>query len=94
MPQYKVAHIREKDQDIIIIPLERGFGSLSPTEQNKIIADLQAHASGARLRGRVVPVWEGIGGRMMSISPTPWHPYFKSLDLATVFQMLNKELSW
>ena len=93
MPNYKIAHLREQGQDMIIVPLDASFGHNSQIDQQSIIADLQAHARGARLAGAVVPVWD-CGGRMAFIAPRPWHPFFQSLSLPAVIRNLNKVLSW
>jgi hypothetical protein len=93
MPRFDIAHIREQGQDIIIVPLESSFGHQSDLSQRQSIAELQSHAIGAKLAGTVVPVWES-SGRMMFIAPQPWHPYFKSLTMAAVGMMINKELFW
>ena len=94
MPEFKVAHIREQGQDMIIVPLDSAFGHKISQDQQAIIADLQAHATGAGLAGTVVPVWDAGGGRMGFIAPQPWHPLFSSLDLRRIFASINKELSW
>lgn len=93
MPNFRIAHLREQGQDMIIVPLEWTFGNKSSADQRAIIADLQAHARGARLAGTIVPVWES-GGRMSFVAPRPWHPFFQGLSMWRVMQSINKELSW
>jgi len=93
MPRFRVAHLREQGQDMIIIPLESGFGFKSEGEQIAITEDLQAHATAAHLAGIVVPVWEH-GGRMAFRAPYPWHPFFQNLTLPFVLSNLNKEIFW
>jgi len=94
MPSVDVAHIHEQGLDIIIIPLESAFGRLNAADQDREITAFQFRASSAGLRGRVVPVWDGGDGRMAFIAPAPWHPFFLSIDLATVAANLNRTLSW
>lgn len=94
MPHMKIAHLREQGQDLIIVPLDSGFGMKSPSDQQSAIGEIQWCARNAGLAGRVVPVWDNGGGRMAFIAPQPWHPFFKSLSLSTVWANLNKELSW
>ena len=92
MSKYKIAHLREQGQDMIIIPLDDSFHHKSNSEQQDIVASLQAYASSARLAGTVVPVW--LHGRQMNfIAPRPWHPFFKSLTWNAVISNLNKELT-
>jgi hypothetical protein len=94
MPNYKIAHLREQGQDMIIIPLDNSFEDKTEKDQKATIASLQIRAQQAGLAGIVVPVWEGNGGRMKFIAPQQWHPYFESLSLAFVQMNLNKQLSW
>ena len=54
MPSFKIAHIKEQGNDLIIIPLESSFGSMSAKDQAAMVADLQAHAIEEKLSGKVV----------------------------------------
>jgi hypothetical protein len=93
MPTFKVAHLNQQGQDMVIIPLDSSFGHKSDADQSDIISDLQAHSIGAGLRGTVVPVWES-GGRMHFRAPRPWHPFFQSLSLQQVWANVNGQISW
>lgn len=93
MPRFKVAHLHEQGQDMVIVPLESSFGNKSASEQNEIIDELQTHSLEAGLRGTIVPVWQS-GRGMAFIAPTPWHPFFKSISIQMVFQNINKEIFW
>jgi hypothetical protein len=94
MPRLKVAHLREQEQDVIIVPLDRAFGSQSCQDQDDAITEIQLHGHAAGLAGIVVPVWDGGGGRMAFIAPAPWHPFFRSINPRFVAMNLNRELSW
>lgn len=94
MPRFKVAHLREQGQDMVIVPLDRTFGHKTESDQQALASELQARARGAGLRGTVVPVWDQGGGRMGFIAPKPWHPFFRGLNLASVAASVNRELSW
>ncbi|MHB1416288.1 MAG: hypothetical protein ACYC1C_13650 [Chloroflexota bacterium] len=93
MPSYEVAHLREQGQDIIIVVVDRSFGSKASSEQSEICANLQGCASAARLAGTVVPVWEASGGRMGFLAPDPWHPFFRNLTLVDVAANINRKLT-
>ena len=92
MSRFKIAHVREQGQDMIIIPLDRSFGHKSSTEQTQITRQLQASASSAVLAGTVVPVWEHTPGRMAFIAPSPWRNFFQSLSMSIIGRMINREL--
>ena len=89
MPTYRVAHVREQGQDMIIVPLEASFGRRSTDEQQGMIADLQERSVAAGMRGKVVPVWA-----TGFIAPRPWHPFFRSLSVQRASASCNKTLSW
>jgi hypothetical protein len=93
MPHLKIAHMRQQGQNMIIVPLDDDFGHKSNTDRQHAIRELQARSRSAGLAGTVVPVWND-GGCMAFIAPRPWHPFFSSLDLPTVWANVNKELSW
>ena len=59
-----MAHLREQGQDMIIVPLDRAFGSQSPQDQDGPITEIQLRAHAVGLAGTVVFVWDGGGGRM------------------------------
>ncbi|MGA9040733.1 MAG: hypothetical protein WB421_09380 [Terriglobales bacterium] len=94
MPNFKVAHVREQGQDMVIVPLDSGFGRKMSSEQQAIAAELQLRSRSAGLAGRVVPVWDNGGGRMGFVAPRNWHAFFAGLSLGWVFTNINRELYW
>ena len=91
MAKYKIAHLCEQGQDMIIVPLENNFHHATGADQQNTIDYLQACSIDAGLAGKVVPVWLH-GGHVYFIAPTPWHPFFKSLSWDSILYNLNKEL--
>ena len=94
MPHFKLAHLREQGQDMIIVPLDRSFGAKSGDEQSDAMDELQMRCRAAGLKGKVVTVWDDGGGRMAFIAPQPWHPFFHGLSLSQVWANVNREISW
>ena len=94
MPSVKVAHVRQQGVDLIIAPLDQDFGFKTPQDQREIVGEIQRRAGSAGLAGTVVPVWESGGGRMSFIAPQPWHSFFRSLSLRSVWSNVNREISW
>lgn len=88
----RVAHIREQNVDLIIVPLNAGFGTQSPDQQQAGIEAIRKAAAAANLAGDVIPVWDAGGGRMSFIALKPYHPYFQSINLEFVFANLNQDL--
>jgi len=94
MPRFKVAHIKEQGQDMVIVPLDSGFGRNVTSEQRAIAAELQLRSQSAGLAGQVVPVWDCGGGRMGFLAPHNWRAFFAGLNLGWVFANVNREIYW
>lgn len=94
MPQFDVAHIRQQNVDLIIIPLEDAFEWKPPAAKDQAVAELQVRSNRAGLAGTVVPVWRRPNGRMGFIAPRPWWPFFENMSLADVARNINKTLNW
>ena len=94
MPDYKVAHLNEGGQNMIIVPLDNSMTHMPLASQQAVQADLQAHISASGLAGIVVPVWDAGGGRMSYLAPAAWHPFFDRATLAWVVANLNREVRW
>ena len=93
MPTFDVAHIREQNQDLIIVLVDKSFGLRASAEQNRTQQALQACARSAGLAGTVVPVWDNGDGGMRFLAPRPWHPFFEGLTLAGVAAWVNRTLT-
>src|SRR5258708_36141986 len=90
MPRFKVAHLRQQGQDMVIVPLDSSFGRKIEQEKAEIIEELQVHSRAAGLAGTIVPVWDNGGGLMACIGPRPLHPFFSSFHFLCVQRKLNK----
>jgi hypothetical protein len=88
----RVAHIHEQGVDLIIVPLDKSFGTQTPQQQQAGIEQMRMSATLAGLAGDVIPVWDLGDGRMSFIAPKNYHPYFTSINLEFVFANLNSEL--
>jgi hypothetical protein len=94
MPTYKVAHINEQGQDMIIFPLEAKFAHLTQSDKEQELAALGFQANRPGLRGAAVAAWDAGGGSMGFIGPQQWHQFLQSINLRFVLANLNKEISW
>jgi hypothetical protein len=92
MSKFKIAHLREQGQDMVIVPLESSFGSKSQSDQQAAISGLQLCARRAGLAGTVVPVWTD-GNGFKFIAPRQWHDFFTSLSFDQIMASINKELT-
>jgi len=91
-PRIKVAHLRVQGIDLVIVPVDSGYGAKSPEELQAEIAMLRASATQANLHGEVVPVWANGEAGMAFIAPINFHPYFRSINLDFVAANLNRDI--
>jgi len=93
MAMLQIAHIREQQKDLIIVPLDLKFGYRKTKRQQDILWDIKQAARKAGLRGHVVPVWLDDNHKQMKfMAPAPWHPFFQSIDWPWMTKRLNKTL--
>ena len=90
--KFRIAHLNEQGQDMVIIPLDSSFSNKSPQQMEVIKNALQECSDSARIKGVVVPVWEN-NSDFYFIAPPQWHPFFKSISMSVVRQNINKELT-
>ena len=89
---YKVAHISEQGQDMIIIPVSNAINSMSSTKQNELKSSLQIFADDAGLAGVVCLVWTH-GQHFHFLAPQPWHGFFSSINMQFITGNINRELT-
>jgi hypothetical protein len=90
---FKIAHIKEQGQDMIIVPVNATFGRKSSSEQRETMKLLGFAARQARLTGTVVTIWSD-GNHIGFIAPPPWHPFLRSSGIYDlVMHNINRELS-
>jgi hypothetical protein len=94
MAKYKVAHLKEQEQDMIIFPLASAFGNQPLSDQQEELAVLQARANAAGLGGSAVAIWQDSAGKTHFLGPTPWHGFLKGLSFRSALANVNKEISW
>jgi hypothetical protein len=93
MPRFKVAHMRHKTDDLIVVQMDKGFGLKTSAERGQIVAELETRAGAAGLAGEVVPVWVG-GDRLNFVAPERWHRYFAGMSWDQVTNNVNRDLHW
>lgn len=93
MTSFKIAHLHEQGQDMIIVPVSPSIGRSPQHEQHALTETLQEAATSAGLRGTVAIIWRD-GHRVGFVAPRPWHPFFQSPNIYDlVLRNLNRELT-
>ncbi|NWE38613.1 hypothetical protein HX875_03960 [Pseudomonas yamanorum] len=94
MTTYKIAHLHEQGQDMIIVPLDGSFGSKSSSDQQEFLTAFEYAAHQAGLAGTAVTIWQS-GRTVRFIAPSAWHPFFRSPNIwRLVTGNLNKTLTF
>lgn len=93
MPCFKVAHIFEQGQDMIIFPLDSAIHNKPDSEKEDILSELQMRARAAGLAGRAVIMWQH-GRHSHFMGPRAWQPFLRGLSIHQVHASLNREIRW
>lgn len=93
MQKFKVAHLREQGQDMIIVFVDAKVGTWTDEKRQQLSAQLQICAESAGLAGLVVLIWQTSLGRTEFSAPKPWHSFFKSAAYQMLAANINKELT-
>ena len=93
MPSFKVAHLQEQGQNMLLFPLDNSFHHKPEHEQSSIVDELEARAHAAGLAGKAAVFWEH-GGRGYFRGPRQWQPFLRSIGVRWVMMQVNREVSW
>ncbi|MBB6097445.1 hypothetical protein HNR42_000862 [Deinobacterium chartae] len=91
MATFRIAQVEEEGVKLLLVPLERKFGTLTDAQRAQFVARLQACAQSARLEGTVIPVWED-SNRAQFIAPQKWHGLVRKYSLLKIYASISGEL--
>lgn len=88
MQRFKVAHIREQGEDLIIVFVADQVEFMSAAQKNQILSALQLCSATAGLQGTVVMLWSrGVW------CESRLHRLFSSVPYHVLYSNINKELT-
>lgn len=93
MDMFNVAFVRDRQSDMVIVPVEASFSDLCRSAQQKIIDHIGRSAEDAGLRGVVVTVWDK-GGKLGFRAPLALHSYLRSLTMGEIRAGLSARLDY
>ena len=93
MQKFKVAHIREQGQDMIIVFVNAQVGTWSDERREQLSEQLQICANSANLAGLVVLMWQTPLGHSKFSAPKQWHTFLQSVSYQMLAGNINKELT-
>lgn len=89
---YKVVHIHEQGNDMILVLVSPVVGSMANAQKQALLEQLQACATVAGLRGHVVLAWQ-VGQSMQYFGPAQWTGFLRSFSPALFAQNINRTLT-
>lgn len=92
LPNFKVAHIRASEADLIIAPFPASFGCLPTAQQQAAIQAVSAAARVHGLSGTVVAIFAGPDGKAESIAPDAFKRFLSKLTVEAANGMLNRAI--
>ena len=92
MAKFKVAHLNQQGQNMVIFPLDSSYDRKTEAEQLEAMAALQACSIAAGLAGQVVVIWKS-GRNTKFRAPQLWHAFFKSVTYEQIVMSINKEVT-
>ncbi|WP_172705021.1 hypothetical protein [Sphingomonas sp. LH128] len=93
MPKFKLAHIKEQGQNMLLFPLDASFSNNTPAQREALLQELEDRAHAAGLAGRAAVFWN-TGNRTFWLGPPPWRNFLNSINMHTVLASINKSISW
>lgn len=94
MPRYKVAHLYEQGQNMLLFPVDGGsIHHKTNSEKNEILEELEARANAAGLAGSAALIWN-YGGQTHTYGPQRWQGFLRSISMQFVLRNVNQEIRW
>ena len=90
LPNYKVAHIRAGENQLIVAPFPASFGNLSVERQQKAIQAVTFGAQKLLLSGSVVAIYPGADGKAAFIAPAAYDRFLTKLTVVATQKLLNR----
>ncbi len=91
LPNFKIAHIRAGERDLILAPFPPSFGRLRADKQQQALQAVAAGAQREALSGAVAAVYDD-NGKAAFVAPAVYERFLSRLTVATVNTMLNRAI--
>jgi DNA-binding NarL/FixJ family response regulator/EAL domain-containing protein (putative c-di-GMP-specific phosphodiesterase class I) len=92
LPNFKVAHVRASESDLIIALFPPSFGSLRVEPQQKAIQAVASAAQKRQLSGSVIAAYPGADGKAAFVAPAVYDRFLSRLTLESIDKMLNRAI--
>ncbi len=92
LPNFKVAHIRAGENDLIIAPFPASFAQLGALQQKKAVQAVELAVQKNQWSGSVIAIYPGAGGKPGFVAPSIYDRFLTRLTVESVDKMLNRAL--
>jgi DNA-binding NarL/FixJ family response regulator len=91
-PNFKVAHVRAAEADLILAPFPPSFGRLPSAQQQQAIQAVALAAQKAGLSGGVAAVYPAENGEAAFVAPAIYERFLSRVTIASLDKLLNRPL--
>ncbi|MBX7200425.1 MAG: hypothetical protein K1X51_13750 [Rhodospirillaceae bacterium] len=92
LPNFKIAHVRAGERDLILAPFPASFGRLRSDKQQQAIQAVAVGAQRESLSGAIAAVYPGDDGKAAFVAPEVYDRFLSRLTLEAVNTMLNRAI--
>ena len=92
LPNFKIAHVRAGERDLILAPFPASFGRLRTDKQQQAIQAVAVGVQREALSGAVAAVYPSENGKAAFLAPEVYERFLSRLTLESVGKMLNRAI--
>lgn len=92
LPNFKVAHIRAGENDLIIAPFPASFAQLGTVQQKRAVQAVELAVQKNQWSGSVIAIYPGADGKPGFVAPAAYDRFLTRLTVESVAKMLNRAL--
>lgn len=91
-PNFKIAHLRASEMDLIVAPFPASFGRLSTEKQRQALDAVGLGAQKHQLNGAVVAIYPADNCEAAFVAPAAYDRFLSRLTVESVQKMLNRSI--
>lgn len=91
-PNFKIAHLRASETDLIVAPFPASFGRLSAEKQRQALQAVSVGAQKQQLNGTAVAIYPTDTGEAAFVAPAAYERFLSKLTVESVGKMLNRSI--
>ena len=92
LPNFKIAHVRAGERDLILAPFPPSFGRVRTEQQQQALQAVSVGAQRESLSGAIAAVYADPDGKTAFVAPAVYERFLSRLTVETVGTMLNRAI--